>query len=136
ADPQADEAGLRAAWLDDQIRAAKARDTGDKNSGDIELTDTDRAKYLANVYDNTKIKDKPGKDKSTPEQMKALLLAAAPLDKQAMTTLADARAQAVYEQIMTAAPKLTDRVFIVAPKPDASGVEDGGTATRVDFALH
>ena len=140
ADPQTDEDGLRQAWLDDRIRAAKADDTGEK-AEDIDLTDADRAKYLEDVYDDTKIKNKPrnaiGFAKSIPpEQMTKLLLAAAPLGKQPLANLAEARAQAVYEQIQTIAPDLSDRVFIVAPKPDADGIEDGGPATRVDFSLH
>ncbi|MGB3425377.1 MAG: DUF748 domain-containing protein [Castellaniella sp.] len=145
ADPQADEAGLRQAWVDDKIRAAKARDTGGRgkqaDAAGITLTDADRAKYLEKVYGDTKIKDKPrnaiGIAKSLPpEQMNALLLAAAPLGKQPLAALAEARAQAVYEQIMADAPDLTDRVFLVAPKPDADGIEDDGPATRVDFSLH
>ncbi len=144
ADPQADEAGLRQAWVDGKIRAAKAKAGGKRGKqadGDSDLTDADRAKYLEDVYDDTRIKGKPrnaiGIAKSLPpEQMNALLLAAAPLGKQPLNGLAEARAQAVYEQIMAAAPDLTDRVFIVAPKTDASGIEDGGAATRVDFSLH
>lgn len=145
ADPQADEAGLRQTWVDDKIRAAKARDTGGRSkpadTAGIALTDADRAKYLEKVYGDTKLKDKPrnaiGIAKSLPpEQMNALLLAAAPLGKQPLAALAEARAQAVYEQIMAEAPDLTDRVFLVAPKPDADGIEDGGTGTRVDFSLH
>jgi hypothetical protein len=54
---------------------------------------------------------------------------------QALTKLAQARAQAVYEQILATARNLTDRVFILAPKTDAAS-DDGGPATRVDFALH
>lgn len=142
ADPQADEAGLRQAWLDGQIRALKARAAGGKKSeaADIPLTDADRTKYLEKVYSNAKIKDKPrnaiGFAKSIPpDQMKALLLASAPLGKQALNKLAEARAQAVYEQILAAAENLTDRIFIVAPKTDAAG-DDDGPATRVDFDLH
>ncbi|CAM5191893.1 hypothetical protein CDEN61S_03482 [Castellaniella denitrificans] len=127
--------------MDGKIRAAKAKAGGKQAAGDIELTDADRAKYLEDVYDDTRIKGKPrnaiGIAKSLPpERMNALLLAAAPLGKQPLDSLAQARAQAVYEQIMAAAPDLTDRVFIVAPKTDASGIEDGGAATRVDFSLH
>ncbi|HWK60628.1 MAG TPA: DUF748 domain-containing protein [Eoetvoesiella sp.] len=142
ADPQADEAGLRQAWLDGQIRKLKAKAAGVKKSeaAGMSLTDADRAKYLEDVYSDAKIKDKPrnaiGFAKSIPpEQMKALLLASAPLGKQALDKLAQARAQAVYEQIMAAAENLTDRIFIVAPKTDA-GSDDGGPATRVDFDLH
>ena len=66
----------------------------------------------------------------------ALLMQAAPHDKKSLRNLADARAQAVYEQILAAAPDLADRIFVVAPKLDADGIEGGGAATRVDFALH
>ncbi|WP_424298277.1 DUF748 domain-containing protein [Castellaniella sp.] len=141
ADPQADEAGLRQAWVDKKIRALKADDIGKKaDPGTITLTEADRAKYLEDVYDDTKIKNKPrniiGFAKSVPlKQMDALLLAAAPINKQSIEQLADARAQAVYEQILTIAQDLTNRVFIVASKTDAATTDDGGTATRVDFAL-
>lgn len=108
---------------------------------DIKLTDADRAKYLEKVYGNAKIKNKPrnafGFTKSLPPgQTKALLLADAPLGKQSLNALAEARARAVYEQITANSQDLADRVFIVAPKLDASGISDGGPATRVDFALH
>lgn len=144
ADPRADEAGLRQAWVDGRIRAAKAKAAGKRGGqagAGIELTDADRARYLEDAYDGTKIKNKPrnaiGIARSLPpEQMNALLLAAAPLGKQPLAALAEARAQAVYEQIMATAPALADRVFLVAPKPDAEGIEDGGAATRVDFSLH
>lgn len=144
ADPQSDEAGLRQAWIDDKLRAAKAKDTGGRGKKvdpkTVSLTDADRAKYLEDVYDDTKIKDKPrnaiGFAKSLPpEQMTDLLLAAAPLNKQSLETLAEARAQAVYEEILTTAQDLSNRVFIVAPKTDTAETEDGGPATRVDFAL-
>jgi hypothetical protein len=141
ADPQADGAGLRQAWVDKKIRAVKADDIGKKaDPGTITLTEADRAKYLEDVYDDTKIKNKPrnmiGFAKSVPlKQMDALLLAAAPISKQSIEQLADARAQAVYEQILTIAQDLTNRVFIVASKTDAATTDDGGTATRVDFAL-
>ena len=141
ADPQADRQG----WVDDQMRALKAKDMAvhgmapDPRS--IVLTDADRAKYLEKVYSDTKIKDKPrnfiGMAKSLPpDQMNALLMQAAPHDKKSLRNLADARAQAVYEQILAAAPDLADRIFVVAPKLDADGIEGGGAATRVDFALH
>jgi hypothetical protein len=144
-DPQADEPGLRQAWLDQQLRKAKAKDTGGRgkhpDARDIKLTDADRAKYLEDVYDDAKIKSKPrnafGFTKSLPpEQMKAMLLAAAPLGRQSLNALAEARAQAVYEQITASSQDLADRVFIVAPKLDATGISDGGPTTRVDFALH
>ena len=141
ADPQADAQG----WVDDQMRALKAKDmSGHGKTVDpkgLALTDADRAKYLEKVYDNTKIKDKPrnmiGLSKSLPpDQMNALLVKAAPMSNQALASLADARAQAVYEQFLATAQDLTNRIFVVAPKLDAEGIEGGGKATRVDFALH
>ena len=141
ADPQADRQG----WVDDQMRALKAKDMAVHGKApdprSIVLTDADRAKYLEKVYSDTKIKDKPrnfiGMAKSLPpDQMNALLMQAAPHDKKSLRNLADARAQAVYEQILAAAPDLADRIFVVAPKLDADGIEGGGAATRVDFALH
>ncbi|HEU0229938.1 MAG TPA: DUF748 domain-containing protein [Burkholderiaceae bacterium] len=143
ADPQTDEPGLRQAWLDQQLRKAKAMASHGKQPGarDIKLTDADRAKYLEKAYDNAKIKNKPrnafGFTKSLPpEQMKALLLAAAPLGGQSLNALAEARARAVYEQITASSQDLADRVFIVSPKLDAAAINDGGPTTRVDFALH
>jgi uncharacterized protein involved in outer membrane biogenesis len=141
ADPQADRQG----WVDEQMRMLKAKDVaahGQKpDPKTIVLTDADRAKYLEKVYSNTKIKDKPrnfiGMAKSLPpDQMDALLMQAAPVSKKDLRSLADARAQAVYEQLLATAPDLTDRIFVVASKLDTEGIEGGGAATRVDFALH
>jgi uncharacterized protein involved in outer membrane biogenesis len=141
ADPQADRQG----WVDDRMRALKAKDMAVHGKApdpkSIVLTDADRAKYLEKVYSDTKIKDKPrnfiGMAKSLPpDQMNALLMQAAPQSKKSLRNLADARAQAVYEQFLATAPDLTDRIFLVAPKLDADGIEGGGAATRVDFALH
>lgn len=141
ADPQADRQG----WVDDRMRALKAKDMAVHGKApdpeSIVLTDADRAKYLEKVYSDTKIKDKPrnflGIAKSLPpDQMDALLMQAAPQDKKSLRAIADARAQAVYEQLLAQAPDLTDRIFVVAPKLDAGGIEGGGAATRVDFALH
>ncbi|MGN6579957.1 MAG: DUF748 domain-containing protein [Bordetella sp.] len=141
ADPQADRQG----WVDDRMRALKAKDMAvhgkAPDPATISLTAADRAKYLEKVYSDTKIKDKPrnfiGMAKSLPpDQMNALLMQAAPQDKKRLRNLAEARAQAVYEQLLEAAPDLTDRIFLVAPKLDADGIEGGGAATRVDFSLH
>lgn len=141
ANQQVDEAGLRQAWLDGQMRKLKARAAGSKKSEatGTPLTDADRAKYLEEVYSDTKIKDKPrnfiGFAKSIPpEQMKAMLLAAAPLNKQSLKKLAQARAQAVYEQILATNGNLADRIFIVAPKVDVAS--DDSFAPGVDFDLH
>jgi len=141
-DPQADEQGLRRTWLEHRLREAKARDQSTRSRkvdpAGVTVSDAERAKYLEDVYDDTDIEDKPrnfiGMAKSVPpDQMEAMLLAAAPVDEEALRKLADARAQAVYELLQESGP--ADRIFVVAPKLDAGGIDDGGPASRVDFAL-
>ncbi len=143
ADPKTDMEGLRQAWVDGQIRAAKAADTAPRgkkpNPAGVQVSAAERAKYLEEVYDDTDIEDKPrnfiGIAKSVPaEQMEAMLRKAAPVGEEQLRQLADARAQAVYEKLQ-AQEGLADRVFIVAPQLDADGIKDEGLPSRVDFSL-
>lgn len=143
ADPKTDLDGLRQAWVDAQIRLAKARDVAPRgkkpNPAGIEVSGAERAKYLEKVYDDTDLKDKPrnfiGMAKSVPpQQMEEMLRAAAPVGDEQLRQLADARAQAVYEKLQ-AQEGLADRVFIVAPQLDADGIKDEGLPSRVDFSL-
>ncbi|CAB3924901.1 hypothetical protein LMG26858_05678 [Achromobacter anxifer] len=143
ADPKTDVEGLRQAWVDAKIRAAKAAATtprGKKpNPAGVEVSGAERAKYLEEVYDDTDLKDKPrnfiGMAKSVPpEQMEEMLRAAAPVGDEQLRQLADARAQAVYEKLQ-AQEGLADRVFIVAPQLDTDGIKDEGLPSRVDFSL-
>lgn len=143
ADPKTDLDGLRQAWVDAQIRLAKARDIAPRgkkpNPAGVEVSGAERAKYLEEVYDDTDIKDKPrnfiGMAKSVPpEQMEEMLRSVAPVGEEQLRQLADARAQAVYEKLQ-AQEGLADRVFIVAPQLDADGIKDEGLPSRVDFSL-
>lgn len=143
ADPKTDLDGLRQAWVDAQIRLAKARDVAPRgkkpNPAGVEVSGAERAKYLEQVYDDTDLKDKPrnfiGMAKSVPPaQMEEMLRAAAPVGDEQLRQLADARAQAVYEKLQ-AQEGLADRVFIVAPQLDADGIKDEGLPSRVDFSL-
>ncbi|WP_447921424.1 DUF748 domain-containing protein [Achromobacter aegrifaciens] len=143
ADPKTDMEGLRQAWVDGKIRAAKAAATtprGKKpNPAGVEVSGAERAKYLEAVYDDTDIKDKPrnfiGMSKSVPAaQMEEMLRSVAPVGDEQLRQLADARAQAVYEKLQ-AQEGLADRVFIVAPQLDADGIKDEGQPSRVDFSL-
>lgn len=143
ADPKTDTEGLRQAWVDAQIRAAKAADTAPRgkkpNPAGVQVSAAERAKYLEEVYDDTDIKDKPrnfiGMAKSVPaEQMESMLRGVAPVGDEQLRQLADARAQAVYEKLQ-AQEGLADRVFIVAPQLDADGIKDEGQPSRVDFSL-
>lgn len=143
ADPKTDLEGLRQAWVDARIRAAKAADTAPRgkkpNPAGVQVSAAERAKYLEAVYDDTDIKDKPrnfiGMSKSVPaEQMESMLRGVAPVGDEQLRQLADARAQAVYEKLQ-AQEGLAERVFIVAPQLDADGIEDEGQPSRVDFSL-
>ncbi|MCS3506851.1 DUF748 domain-containing protein [Achromobacter sp. JUb104] len=143
ADPKTDMEGLRQAWVDAQIRAAKAADTAPRgkkpNPAGVQVSAAERAKYLEDVYDDTDIKDKPrnfvGMAKSVPaEQMESMLRGVAPVGDEQLRQLADARAQAVYEKLQ-AQEGLADRVFIVAPQLDADVIKDEGQPSRVDFSL-
>lgn len=143
ADPKTDMEGLRQAWVEGQIRAAKAAATtprGKKpDAAGVKVSAAERAKYLEDVYDDADIKDKPrnfiGMAKSVPaDQMEAMLRSVAPVGDEQLRQLADARAQAVYEKLQ-AQEGLADRVFIVAPQLDADGIKDEGQPSRVDFSL-
>ncbi|CAB3860142.1 DUF748 domain-containing protein [Achromobacter animicus] len=143
ADPKTDSEGLRQAWVDAQIRAAKAADVAPRGKKPdpkgVTVSAAERAKYLEDVYDDADLKDKPrnfiGMAKSVPAaQMEAMLRAAAPVGGDQLRQLADARAQAVYEKLQ-AQEGLADRVFIVAPQLDADGIKDEGQPSRVDFSL-
>ncbi|MEN4919930.1 DUF748 domain-containing protein [Achromobacter spanius] len=143
ADPKTDMDGLRQAWVDSKIRAAKAADVAPRgkkpNPAGVDVSGAERAKYLEEVYDDTDLKDKPrnfiGMAKSVPAaQMEEMLRAAAPVGEDQLRQLADARAQAVYEKLL-AQEGLAERVFIVAPQLDTDGIKDEGQPSRVDFSL-
>jgi len=143
ADPKTDTEGLRQAWVDAKIRAAKAADVAPRGKKPdpkgVTVSNAERAKYLEAVYDDADLKDKPrnfiGMAKSIPAaEMEAMLRAAAPVGEEQLRQLADARAQAVYEKLQ-AQEGLADRVFIVAPQLDADGIKDEGQPSRVDFSL-
>jgi hypothetical protein len=50
-----------------------------------------------------------------------------------LRTLADARAQAVFEQLQKTVP--ADRMFIVESTEDGKAGDNGGKPSRVDFSL-
>ena len=67
--------------------------------------------------------------------MEARLLASYRVDDEALGALANARAQAVKQWFAGAGGIPGERIFIVAPKLTAEGIQDKGAPTRVDFAL-
>jgi hypothetical protein len=66
--------------------------------------------------------------------MRTLMETNMPVDDDALRHLAERRANAVRQWLQG---KVDDkRVFVVAPKLDPKGIDDGGRTTRVDFGLH
>ena len=133
---------MRQAWVDRQIRSAKAEDTSGKGKkpdlSTVTVSSGEREKYLEEVYDDTDIEEKPrnfiGMAKSIPvDQMESLLRKAAPINEQSLERLAQARAQAVYEKLQEIGP--ADRIFIVAPNLEGGAGEDDALPSRVDFSL-
>ena len=142
ADPAVDEAGLRQAWVEARIRQAKARDQSTRSRKvdprTVVVEPGERQQYLEEAYDQADIENKPrnfiGMAKSLPPaEMEALLRAAAPVGRDALRRLADARAQAVLDRLQEKVA--ADRVFLVAPQLGATGIDDGGKTSRVDFSL-
>ncbi len=140
-DPKFDTAGYKEASLDHSIQVLRRRAEGDSAEAKAKsepLSTADYNKYLAKVYsagDFKKPRDAIGFAKTIPpDQMKKLILDNTPVSDQNLKNLADARANAVRAYLSS---KQVDaaRMFIIAPKLDASGIKDQGKTTRVDLSL-
>ena len=140
-DPALDGPGLRAAYVDRQVRLAKMQDSNEDNPNinpsTIPISDAEYSKFLTKAYKNADFK-KPrnliGLTKSVPDaDMKAALAEHAPVDEGALGTLAQRRASAVKQYFEDKID--SKRIFIVAPHLNADGIKDKGAPTRVDFGL-
>ncbi|NID15230.1 DUF748 domain-containing protein [Luteibacter yeojuensis] len=134
-DPEKDETGLRKVMVDDLVHQEQVNAKDDDTTPP---TDEEREKYLERAYRHAsfpKPKNVIGLSKSLPpDEMRALMEANMPVDADALRHLAERRAGAVQQWLQG---KVDDkRVFVVAPKTDAKGIDDGGKTTRVDFGLH
>lgn len=136
-DPTVDKAGLREAKVDDLVRARMNDGEGTTTTADDKIPPDLYNKYLKKVYKAAKF-DKPrdmvGLDKSIPpEEMKKLLVTNMNVTDDDEKNLASARAQAVRKYLSTKIDP--SRLFTVAPKLDASGIDDKGKPTRAELAL-
>lgn len=157
-DRKFDEAGLRKVTVEELVRAempdasgaaenADASDDEPANASSTAATakpaiakadDGDNDKYLKRAYKHAKFKkprDLIGLTKSQPpDVMRKMLEDNVAVDDDAMRHLAERRAAAVRQWLHG---KVEDsRVFALAPKLDAKGIDDSGKTTRVDFGLH
>jgi hypothetical protein len=140
-DPALDEPGLRAAYVERQVRLSKMQDSSDDNPNinpsSIPISADEYTKFLTKAYKDAKFK-KPtnliGMTKTLPDaDMKAALAEHAPVDEGALNTLAQRRATAVQQYFDGKID--SKRIFIVAPHLNADGIKDKGAPTRVDFGL-
>ncbi|PRE15965.1 AsmA family protein [Burkholderia multivorans] len=140
-DPDKDTPGLRTAYVDRLVRQQKLKDVvGQGESIDpmtVNVEPGEYDKYLTRAYkaaDFKKPRNLIGLQKTLPEaDMKKALAEHAPADDNALRALAQQRAQAVRQYLDGKID--AKRVFVVAPKLDAKGIEDKGATTRVDFGL-
>jgi hypothetical protein len=140
-DPAVDEPALRTRYVDRLVKQQKLKDVvGNGESVDtsnVTVDSKEYQKYLTKAYKDADFK-KPsnfiGMTKTLPdEDMKNALAEHAPIDEASLRNLAQRRAQAVQQYFDGKID--SGRVFIVAPKLDASGIKDKGPTTRVDFGL-
>jgi hypothetical protein len=140
-DPAVDTPALKEQYVDHLVRAQKVKDTvGNGESVDtsqVKVDDKEYDKYLTQAYKSADFK-KPrnmiGMTKTLPDDdMKQALADHAPVTDTTLRDLAQQRAQAV--QTYFEGKVDPSRVFMVAPKLDAKGIEDKGATTRVDFGL-
>lgn len=142
-DPALDTPGLKQAAVDRQVKRQKIKDlVGKGESIDIDsvtLAPGEYDKYLAKAYSAADIK-KPrnfvGIAKTIPaDEMKKLLLDSTTVSEADLAALAQHRA-GVVQQWFTGTGKIdAGRIYTVAPKMDASGIQDKGPSTRVEFTL-
>ncbi|MBU9547049.1 DUF748 domain-containing protein [Burkholderia multivorans] len=140
-DPDKDTPGLRTAYVDRLVRQQKLKDVvGQGESIDpmtVNVEPGEYGKYLTRAYkaaDFKKPRNLIGLQKTLPEaDMKKALAEHAPADDNALRALAQQRAQAVRQYLDGKID--AKRMFVVAPKLDAKGIEDKGATTRVDLGL-
>jgi hypothetical protein len=140
ADPSFDEKGLRTVMVDEAVQKEEADDIGTEaaKAAPVKPGTDDYNKYLAKAYkhaDFKKQRDLIGLTKSQPpDEMVKLMEANVKVDQDALRHLAERRADAVRQYMHG---KIDDsRVFVLAPKLDAKGIDDKGKTTRDDCGLH
>ncbi|WP_227814508.1 DUF748 domain-containing protein [Nitrogeniibacter aestuarii] len=139
-DPAADAEGLRTRWIEDRMREFLRQELIDEGKAppaleSIKIPPDRRAELLEDVYDEAEIK-KPrnaiGFAKSLPpEEMTALLKAAAPAGPEALAALGKRRAQVVRDWLVGEGKVSASRIFLVAP--DAIG--EAKAEPKVEFSL-
>jgi hypothetical protein len=141
-DPALDTPGLKQQALERQVKREKLKDVVGKGQSididSVQVAPDEYNKYLERAYSDASIKNKPrnliGIAKSqTPDEMKKLMLDATTVSEADLTALAQQRAAVAQQWFQGKIDP--SRIFLTAPKMDASGISDKGPSTRVEFTL-
>jgi hypothetical protein len=142
-DPAADREGLKRVAVENQVRAQKVKELGKGPAtvslDEIKVEPSEYPKYLTAAYKDADF-PKPrnvigiARDLPVPE-MEQLMLANASATEEDLRQLANRRAQAAKDWLVTNGSVAADRVFLVAPKLGTEGIKDKGRPERVDFSL-
>jgi hypothetical protein len=140
-----DREGLKRVALDRALRAQKqkvlvAKGESAPSLDALTIEPAEYPIYLTAVYDDTKLPDKPRNaigfaKEIPPADMESLLLASYGVDDESLRALANRRAETVKEWFAGKGGIASERMFVVAPKLTADGIQDTGAPTRVDFAI-
>ena len=141
---EADREGLKRGSLERRVRAQKFDDlrragTAPQSPEAIAIAADEYEKYLRRAYGAEKF-DKPrttlGFAKPVPvAEMESLILANTSISEEDLRLLANARAQAAKEWLVTQGKVPAERVFLLAPKLGGDELKDKGGATRAEFGL-
>ncbi len=145
-DPVNDRDGLQQTSIERKVKAQKIKElvrqgTAPKSVDDIRVDKTEYERYLKAAYSDESF-PKPrniiGLAKDLPvSEMESLMLKHAAVSDDDLRELANRRAQAVRDALLTSGQVTADRLFIVAAKPLSSEelAKLKGKPSRVDFAL-
>lgn len=143
-DPINDIVGLKQASIERKMKAQKLRDlvrqgTAPKSVDDVQIDKAEYERYLKAAYSDEsfpKPRNLIGLAKDLPvAEMEGLMLKNATATDDDLRELANRRAQAVRDRLMSLGQVTADRVSIVASKPAAEDAKIKARASRVDFSL-
>lgn len=142
-DPATDIDGLRLDQLNQKILSLKRLDSAKKrNQSDTDadqVTEDERNKYVEQIYDSSRLK-KPrnviGLAKTLPsEQMQELILSNTQISEDDLRDLAQRRADLVRNYLQDQSIIAADRIYLIAPKLTAEGINDKATGSRVELTM-
>ncbi len=143
-EPDADREGLKRALVDHKVRAQKFNDMRRAGSAPasvdgVKVQPEEYEKYLRLAYGAESFK-KPrnliGLAKTLPvPEVEQLMLQNTSVAEDDLRRLANERAQAAKDWLVSEGKVPAERVFIIAPKLTMQDLKDKGKPTRADFAL-